>query len=101
MHNVASFAHDHCNDRIHFLVNSAVHFGSVGLQGTDEQYMASFRVNVLGVVNATHAVHAFMRGAEDAAIVNISSISAHCAQPQRWSYAATKGETVDNVSIVT
>nr|CAB3262799.1 uncharacterized protein LOC100183433 [Phallusia mammillata] len=51
--------------------------------------MTTFSVNVVGISNMVQAVYPFM--CEGGSIVNISSISAHRAQADRWTYAASKG----------
>ncbi|XP_062513657.1 cyclohexanol dehydrogenase-like [Corticium candelabrum] len=79
--------------RIHFLVNSAVYFGSQGLNAERSDWDMSFKVNVEGYANMVQACfpHMMAAGGRECAIVNVASISAHRAQPTRWTYSATKG----------
>lgn len=73
---------------IHHLVNSAVNFVAAGVDSSREDWDAAFGVNVTSasLLSAKFSRHA----GPDATIVNISSISAHAAQPDRWTYNATK-----------
>ena len=80
------------NDCIHYLVNCAVYFGSKGLTATRDDWDKSFGVNVVGYANMVQACHQCMRTLQgDKSIVNVASVSGHRAQPQRWTYSATKG----------
>jgi NAD(P)-dependent dehydrogenase (short-subunit alcohol dehydrogenase family) len=77
--------------RLDYLVNSAVSFISKGLDSTTEDWDRSLGVNVRGCANMAQASYPAMKAAGGGAIVNISSISGHIAQPDRWTYNATKG----------
>lgn len=77
--------------RLDCLVNSAVSFISKGLDSTTEDWDRSLGVNVRGCANMAQACYPAMQAAGGGAIVNISSISGHIAQPDRWTYNATKG----------
>lgn len=77
--------------RIDFLVNSAVSFISRGLAVTPAEWEKSFGVNVRGCANMAQACYPHMKAAGGGAIVNISSISGHIAQADRWTYNASKG----------
>lgn len=78
---------------IHFLVNSAVYFGSQGLNADRSDWDMSFKVNVEGYANMVQACfpHMVAAGGRDCAVVNVASVSAHRSQPIRWTYSATKG----------
>ncbi len=80
--------------RVDFLVNNAVSFISKGLDVTAADWDRSLGVNVRGYANMVQACHPFMRATPGAAIVNIASISAHVAQPNRWTYNASKGAII-------
>lgn len=80
--------------RIDFLVNNAVSFISKGLDVTPADWERSLGVNVRGYANMVQACYPFMRTTRGAAIVNMASISAHVAQPNRWTYNAGKGAIV-------
>lgn len=73
---------------VDYLVNSAVNFVAAGLGATREQWESAFSVNVIGPALFTAAVAKHMP--PGSSIVNLSSISAHAAQPDRWTYNATK-----------
>jgi len=76
---------------VHCLVNSAVSFLSRGLRVTTEEWEQSLGVNVRGGANMAQACYPHMKSAGGGAIVNISSISGHIAQADRWTYNACKG----------
>ena len=80
--------------RVDFLVNNAVSFISRGLDVTTADWERCLGVNVRGYANMVQACYPFMREHSASAIVNIASISAHIAQPNRWTYNATKGAIV-------
>jgi len=77
---------------IDILVNNA----GIGAAGTvednpDEQWQRVLDVNVLGIVRTTRAVLPYLRGSQNAAIVNTCSIAATAGLPQRALYSASKG----------
>lgn len=79
---VAEFGH------IDGLVNCAASFINGGRDATRQEWERSLGVNVVASSMLTAQVSRHMpRGS---AVVNISSISAHVAQPKRWTYNATK-----------
>lgn len=80
--------------RVDFLINNAVSFISKGLDVTPADWERSLGVNVAGYANMVQACYPFMRGVRGAAIVNLASISAHIAQPNRWTYNAGKGAII-------
>jgi len=77
--------------RLDCLVNSAVSFIGKGLTSTTEDWERSLGVNVRGCANMAKACYPAMQASGGGAIVNISSISGHIAQPDRWTYNASKG----------
>jgi NAD(P)-dependent dehydrogenase (short-subunit alcohol dehydrogenase family) len=77
--------------RIDYLVNSAVNFNYRGLDATPRDWETCLRVNVQGCSNMVQACAPFLAQSSHGAVVNISSISGHIAQPGRWTYNATKG----------
>lgn len=80
--------------RIDFLLNNAVSFIAKGLDVTDAEWERSLGVNVRGYANMVQAVYPTMKQTKRGAIVNIASVSAHIAQPNRWTYNACKGAIV-------
>ena len=80
--------------QIDSLVNNAASFISQGMEATTEDWDTSLGVNVRGYANMVQATHAGMTRAGRAAIVNVASISAHVAQPARWTYNASKGAII-------
>ncbi|MDW8100525.1 MAG: SDR family oxidoreductase [Anaerolineae bacterium] len=80
--------------RLDFLVNSAASFIAKGLDVTTADWEQSLGVNVRGYANMVQACYEPMRRAGGGAIVNISSVSAHVAQPNRWTYNACKGAII-------
>lgn len=77
--------------RLDFLVNNAVSFIAKGLDATTADWERSLGVNVRGYANMVQACHQPMRRTGGGAIVNLASISGHIAQPDRWTYNASKG----------
>jgi NAD(P)-dependent dehydrogenase (short-subunit alcohol dehydrogenase family) len=77
--------------QVNYLVNSAASFISKGLDVTTADWERSLGVNVRGYANMVQACFEPMKAAGGGAIVNIASISAHIAQPDRWTYNACKG----------
>lgn len=83
--------------KINYLVNGAVYFGSKGLTAEKADWDKSFSVNAVGYANMVQACYQHMKtvpGEYGKSVVNVASISAHRAQPSRWTYAATKGAIV-------
>jgi NAD(P)-dependent dehydrogenase (short-subunit alcohol dehydrogenase family) len=78
-------------ERVDYLINCAVSFISRGLTVTNEEWQRSLGVNVIGCANMAQACYPHMKSAGGGAIVNISSISGHIAQSDRWTYNACKG----------
>ena len=76
---------------VHHLVNCAVSFIAKGLDVTPEDWQRSLSVNIQGGANMVQAVTPEMRRAGGGAIVNLASVSGYIAQPNRWTYNATKG----------
>jgi NAD(P)-dependent dehydrogenase (short-subunit alcohol dehydrogenase family) len=80
--------------RLDFLVNCAVSFIGKGLDATAADWERSLGVNIRGTANMVQACYESLCAGEGKAIVNIASISAHIAQPNRWTYNASKGAIV-------
>lgn len=70
------------------LVNCAASFIAAGTKATRAQWERSLGVNV--IASAMLTAKAATRMPPGSTVVNISSISAHAAQPVRWTYNATK-----------
>jgi NAD(P)-dependent dehydrogenase (short-subunit alcohol dehydrogenase family) len=77
--------------RLNYLVNNAFSFTAKGLDATPEDWERSLRVGPMGFAAMTQAAVEALKQAGGGAIVNISSISAFIAQPNRWTYNAAKG----------
>jgi NAD(P)-dependent dehydrogenase (short-subunit alcohol dehydrogenase family) len=85
---------DHVVDRfggVDYLVNCAGSFIAAGLEATDEEWERSLTVNIRGCAATVAAVAPHMARRGGGSIVNVSSISGRVAQPNRWTYNATKG----------
>ena len=76
---------------VDFLVNNAFSFAAAGLEATREQWDRVMTVGPMGFAKMIQETAPLMRKAGGGAVVNISSISAHIAQPGRWTYNAAKG----------
>jgi NAD(P)-dependent dehydrogenase (short-subunit alcohol dehydrogenase family) len=77
--------------QLDFLVNNAFSFLAKALDATREDWLRMLNVGPIGFATMAQLVVEPMRRQGGGAIVNISSISAHIAQPQRWTYNAAKG----------
>lgn len=73
---------------IHHVVNAAASFVNGGVDATREDWSRSLSVNVAASAMLTAAASRHMP--PGSTVVNVSSISAHVAQPGRWTYNATK-----------
>jgi dihydroanticapsin dehydrogenase len=76
--------------RIDVLVNNAAVFVLRGIEATPEEWRQILDVNVMGVALCAKHVVPEMRKAGGGAIVNLSSISSFIAQPNFWTYNASK-----------
>jgi NAD(P)-dependent dehydrogenase (short-subunit alcohol dehydrogenase family) len=76
---------------VRYLVNCAASFLARGEDATPADWDVSFGVNVAASALMASAVVPLIRQAGGGAIVNIASISGYIAQPNRWTYNATKG----------
>lgn len=74
--------------RIDHVVNCAASFIAAGLNATREEWLRSLDVNVVASAMLTAAASRHL--GPGSTVVNVSSISAHAAQPDRWTYNATK-----------
>jgi NAD(P)-dependent dehydrogenase (short-subunit alcohol dehydrogenase family) len=73
------------------LVNCAASFLAKGEDATAADWDLSLGVNVKGTALMASALVPLLRAAGGGAIVNLASISGYIAQPNRWTYNATKG----------
>lgn len=78
-------------NRIDCLVNNAFSFVSKGLDGTREDWDRAMHAGPVAYAWMAQLVSPWMQKAGSGAIVNISSISAFIAQPNRWTYNTAKG----------
>ena len=76
---------------VRFLVNCAASFLAKGEKATESDWDVSLGVNVAGTALMASAIVPLIRKAGGGAIVNTASISGWIAQPDRWTYNATKG----------
>ena len=76
--------------RLDYLVNNAFPFTAKALEATREDWLHTMEA---GPIAYAAMIQQFVqqRGMEKGAIVNMSSISAHIAQPARWTYNVAKG----------
>ena len=73
------------------LVNNAFSFTAKALGATTRDWMRSFAAGPLAYARMVQHVCPHMKAQGGGAIVNMSSISAHIAQKDRWTYNAAKG----------
>jgi NAD(P)-dependent dehydrogenase (short-subunit alcohol dehydrogenase family) len=78
-------------NRIDYLVNNAFSFVAKGADATIEDWHRVFDVGPIAYARMGSLVAEEMRKTGKGAIVNLSSISAFIAQPNRWTYNAAKG----------
>ncbi len=83
--------------KIDYLVNNAFSFTAKGLDATREDWERVFLVGPVGYAAMAQLVAEPMKAQGGGAIVNMSSISAFIAQPNRWTYNAAKG-AVNNLT---
>lgn len=77
--------------KVNYLVNNAFSFIAKGLDATREDWLRAMQVGPMGYATMGQVVLEPMKSQGGGAIVNLSSISAHIAQPDRWTYNAAKG----------
>lgn len=77
--------------KINYLVNNAFSFLAEGVNATREQWSHVMNVGPIGYATMVAAVVKPMQAQGGGAIVNLSSVSAHIAQPNRWTYNSAKG----------
>jgi len=77
--------------KVNYLVNNAFSFVAKGLDATADDWYRSYFVGPVGYARMVQNVVEPMKKEGGGAIVNMSSISAHIAQINRWTYNASKG----------
>ncbi len=77
--------------RLDVLVNNAFSFLAKGLDATPADFARSFSVGPVAFALLTQLAAEPMKRQGGGAIVNVSSISAWIAQPNRWTYNLAKG----------
>lgn len=81
--------------KVDLLVNNAFPFTSKGMDATRSDWIHTFERGPIAYATMAQLVAPHMRTQTGGAIVNISSISAHIAQPSRWTYNAAKGAVAE------
>jgi dihydroanticapsin dehydrogenase len=76
--------------RINVLVNNAAVFILRGMEATPEEWREILDVNVMGAALVAKHVVPLMRNAGGGSIINLGSISSFIAQPNFWTYNASK-----------
>ena len=77
--------------KVNFLVNNAFSFIAKGMDAQRDDWHRMMDGGPIGYATMAQCVAKSMQHQDGGAIVNISSISAHIAQPNRWTYNAAKG----------
>jgi NAD(P)-dependent dehydrogenase (short-subunit alcohol dehydrogenase family) len=80
--------------KVNYLVNNAFSFIAKGLDATREDWERSLLVGPVAYALMGQLVFEPMKQHGGGAIVNIASISAFVAQPNRWTYNAGKGAVI-------
>jgi NAD(P)-dependent dehydrogenase (short-subunit alcohol dehydrogenase family) len=78
-------------EKINYLVNNAFSFVAKGVEATTDDWYRSYFVGPVGYARMVQNVLVPMKKQGGGAVVNMSSISAHIAQIDRWTYNASKG----------
>ncbi len=78
-------------EKVNYLVNNAFSFVAKGLDATREDWERVFQVGPMAYAVMVQCVVEPMKKQGGGAIVNMSSVSAFVAQPNRWTYNAAKG----------
>ena len=77
--------------KVNYLVNNAFSFTAKGLDSTREDWERVWQVGPMAYALMAQLVVPSIKAQGGGAIVNMSSISAFIAQPNRWTYNAAKG----------
>lgn len=77
--------------RIDYLINNAFSFIAKGIDATTEEWYRSLFVGPVAYSRMVQLVIEPMKRQGGGSIINMSSISAHIAQIDRWTYNAAKG----------
>jgi NAD(P)-dependent dehydrogenase (short-subunit alcohol dehydrogenase family) len=77
--------------KVNYLVNNAFSFTAKGLDSTRAEWERVMQAGPMAYAVMAQAVCDSMKQQDGGAIVNMSSISAFIAQPNRWTYNAAKG----------
>ena len=77
--------------KMNILVNNAFSFIAKGLDATRKDWLRIMNVGPIAYATMAQAVFEPMKAQGGGAIVNMSSISGHIAQPDRWTYNSAKG----------
>jgi NAD(P)-dependent dehydrogenase (short-subunit alcohol dehydrogenase family) len=76
---------------VHLLVNNAFSFVAKGIDADRADWERTFQVGPIAYASMAVLASRPMKLAGGGAIVNVSSISARIAQPNRWTYNSAKG----------
>lgn len=76
---------------VHLLVNNAFSFVAKGADADRGDWDRTFQVGPIAYASMAALVSTPMKLAGGGAIVNVSSVSARIAQPNRWTYNSAKG----------
>ena len=77
--------------RLQLLINNAFSFTAKGREATRADWARTMSVGPVAYATIIQLAAPHILAAGGGAIVNMSSISAHIAQPDRWTYNAAKG----------
>eukprot|EP00729_Bicosta_minor_P001006 gene1007-17002_t len=78
--------------KVDHLVNNAFSFNATGMDSNRDDWTQIMEVGPVAYARMTQAVaNDVIKRDAKGSVVNVSSISAHIAQPNRWTYNAAKG----------
>jgi NAD(P)-dependent dehydrogenase (short-subunit alcohol dehydrogenase family) len=81
--------------RVDYLVNNAFSFLAKGIDATRADWERMFEVGPQAFALMVQCLVPAMKAVGGGAIVNVASISAYIAQPNRWTYNAAKGAVLN------
>lgn len=80
--------------KLNYLVNNAFPFTAKGIEATREDWIHVMTAGPIAYATMVRYATPHIRKEGGGAIVNMSSVSGHIAQPLRWTYNAAKGAVV-------
>jgi len=80
--------------RLDYLINNAFPFTAKAMDATRAEWIHTMECGPIAYATMISLTAPYMKESGGGAIVNMSSISGHIAQPLRWTYNAAKGAVI-------